>query len=602
MKERGEIPVAHQWDLSDLYPNDEAWKIEKEKWKASITAFEQHKATLTTSGKALYEALEWNSLVAKNLVRLMSYASMKSDQDTRDPLYVGMTQELQQVYAEYGAATSYMEPALLTLAESTLEQFFLEEPRLATYAFYLHDLLRKRKHRGSEEVEKVLAYASLMSGNAANIYNIFSNADFPYPEIQYGEETIKLNPANFALYRASEDRELRKQVFSEYFGKLGQFKRTFGTQLYGNLNAALFSSKSRNYVSTLEMALDEGHIPTAVYYNLIDHVERHLDTFHRYLNLRKRMMGVETLHYYDLYAPLVAEVDLNYEVEEAEKHILNSLQPLGEEYVQVVEKAFKERWIDMFPNEGKQSGAYSNGSAYDVHPYILMNYNGKYNDVSTLTHELGHTMHSYLTNQKQHFANSDYSIFVAEVASTFNEELLNTYMLSQIEDDEVRLTILGNYLEGAKGTLFRQTQFAEFERLIHEKVGLGEALTGDDFDQLYLALTKKYYGHEQGVCVVDDFVKAEWSYIPHFYYNFYVYQYATSFTASTALAAKVLSGEESVRNRYLAFLSAGSSKYPVDLLADAGVDMTSSEPFDLTISKMNAVMDEMEEILSKLGR
>lgn len=313
-------------------------------------------------------------------------------------------------------------------------------------------------------------------------------------------------------------------------------------------------------------------------------------------------MGVDTLHYYDLYAPLVEEVDLAYTVEEAVENILQSLRPLGTDYMAVSARAFNERWIDMYPNEGKRSGAYSNGSAYDVHPYILMNYNGKYNDMSTLTHELGHTMHSYLTNEKQHFVNANYSIFVAEVASTLNEELLNDYMLQQIKDDKVRLAILGNYLEGAKGTLFRQTQFAEFESIIHEKVAQGEALTGEDFDKLYLDLTRRYYGHDNNICIVDDHVKSEWSYIPHFYYNFYVYQYATSFTASTALSEKVLKGSEEDRKNYLNFLASGSTKYPVDLLIDAGVDMNTSAPFDLTMDKINAVIAEMENILTRMGK
>jgi len=441
-----------------------------------------------------------------------------------------------------------------------------------------------------------------MSGNAANIFSTFFNAEFPHAEIEIDGKLVKLNSANFSLYRASEDREVRRKVFEAYFNQLNKFQRTFGAQLYGNINAALFSTKARNYNSTLEMALDAGNIPTDVFHNLIKNVNGNLETFHRYLNLRKRMMGLETLHYYDLYAPLVEKVDLSYTVEEAVDNILKSLKPLGKEYIDVSSKAFNERWIDMYPNEGKRSGAYSNGSAYDVHPYILMNYNGQYNDMSTLTHELGHTMHSYLTNKKQHFANSNYSIFVAEVASTLNEELLNDYMLKQIKDDKTRLAILGNYLEGAKGTLFRQTQFAEFEAMIHDRAAKGVALTGEDFDQMYLELTRKYYGHDKNVCIVDDNVKSEWSYIPHFYYNFYVYQYATSYTASTALSEKVLNGSKKDRERYLDFLASGSSKYPVELLKDAGVDMNSSEPFDLTITKINKVMAEMEAILTRLGK
>ena len=602
MKVREELPEKYKWDLTDLYATDETWKEEKERIQQEMQKAASYKGKLTQSATVLLEALELNSTLRKEMVRLSSYAAMKSDQDTRVTKYAGMKQEMQQLYAAYGALTSFVEPELLTLQEDQLNAFLEQEKGLATYRFYLKDLLRKRAHRGSEEVEKVMAYSALMSGNAANIFNTFFNAEFPHPEVELNGERVKLNTANFALYRASGDREIRSKVFSTYFGKLNEFQRTFGAQLYGNINAALFTTKARNYGSTLERALDGGNIPTDVFYNLVKNVNGNLETFHRYLNLRKRMMGLDTLHYYDLYAPLVEQVDLAYTVEEAVENILKSLQPLGTDYIDVSKRAFHERWIDMYPNEGKRSGAYSNGSAYDVHPYILMNYNGKYNDMSTLTHELGHTMHSYLTNKKQHFANANYSIFVAEVASTLNEELLNDYMLQQIKDDKTRLAILGNYLEGAKGTLFRQTQFAEFESIIHDKVGKGEALTGEDFDNIYLDLTKRYYGHDKKVCIVDDYVKSEWSYIPHFYYNFYVYQYATSFTASTALSEKVLKGTDADRKRYLDFLASGSTKYPVELLVDAGVDMNTSEPFDLTIAKINKVMAEMETILTRMGK
>lgn len=603
MKVRDEVPDKYKWNLEDIYKTDDVWKAEKERIQEAMQQMGKYKGKLTQSAATLLEALELNTSLAKEMTRLFSYASMKSDQDTRVTKYAGMKQELQQVFAQYSALTSYIEPELLaSLDENKISQFVSQAKGLEVYQFYLKDLLRKRAHRGSEEVEKVMAYSSLMSGNASNIYSTFFNAEFPHPEIEIDGKAVRLNPANFALYRESKDRNVRKKVFETYFGKLHEFHRTFGAQLSGNINAALFATKARNYNSTLERALDADNIPTGVYHNLVKNVNDNLATFHRYLNLRRRMLGVDTLHYYDLYAPLVEQVDLSYTVEEAIEHILKSLKPLGEDYIAVAKRAFNERWIDMYPNEGKRSGAYSNGSVYDVHPYILMNYNGKYNDVSTLTHELGHTMHSYLTNKKQHFANANYSIFVAEVASTFNEELLNDYMLKQIKDDRTRLAILGNYLEGAKGTLFRQTQFAEFELMIHAKAAKGEALTGEDFDKMYLELTRKYYGHDKNVCIVDDNVKSEWSYIPHFYYNFYVYQYATSFTASTALSEKVLKGSKSDLEKYLNFLSSGSTKYPVDLLKDAGVDMNTSEPFDLTIAKINKVIDEMERILTRLGK
>jgi oligoendopeptidase F len=311
------------------------------------------------------------------------------------------------------------------------------------------------------------------------------------------------------------------------------------------------------------------------------------------------MMGVPELHYYDLYAPLVASVDLQFSAEEAEKKILAALQPLGPDYASVVRRAFTERWIDLYPNPGKRSGAYSNGGAYDVHPYMLLNYNGKYNDVSTLAHELGHTMQSYYSNKLQPYPLANYPIFVAEVASTFNEALLIDHMLKTITDDATKLSLLGNYLEGIKGTVFRQTQFAEFELRLHEMNEKGEPLTGDSISKLYADITKKYYGHDKGICIVDDYIQHEWAFIPHFYRNFYVFQYATSFTASAALSEKVLAGDPAATKKYLTFLGAGGSKYPIDLLKEAGVDMTSNEPLDLTMKQMNRVMDEMERILAR---
>jgi len=602
VKIREEVEDRYKWDLTHLYANDQEWRSSLEKLSKEIDKVSTFKGTLTKSSKSLLEAFTFMSAVTKEMSRLYSYASMNSDQDTRVSKYTAMKQEVSQLSTKLSGASSFVAPELLAANPALLKKFVKEEKGLAVYEFYIDDILRKRNHRGSEEVEKVIAQASLMSNNASNIFSIFYNADFPFPEVELNGKKVKLNSANFSLYRASGDRAIRGKVFEAFLGKLYEFQRTFGTQLYGNLQKDVFYTRVRNYENTLQSALDAGNIPVSVYHNLVSSVNENLDTFHKYLLLRKRMLGVDQLHYYDLYAPLVGEVELSYDVPEAEQHILASLAPLGQEYVSVVERAFNERWIDMYPNEGKRSGAYSNGSAYDVHPYILMNYNGKYDDVSTLTHELGHTMHSYLTNKKQAYVNSNYSIFVAEVASTVNEALLNDYMLNQIEDDNVRLAILGNYLEGAKGTLFRQTQFAEFELLIHQLAEQGQPLTGERFNELYLALTRKYYGHDKGICIVDENIQSEWSFIPHFYYNYYVYQYATSFTASQAIAENILNNDKVALSKYLDFLASGSTKYPVDLLIDAGVDMNTSTPFDLTMRKINSVIDEMERILDKMGK
>ncbi|WP_157972003.1 oligoendopeptidase F [Pleomorphovibrio marinus] len=595
-QDRDEIEEKYKWDLTHIFPSDEAWTEAKDQIKERSAQVERFKGKLTSSAEDLADALEFMADTRKEFSRLGAYASMKSDQDTRVSKYTAMKLELQQIGSSFSSTAAFIEPEILQADPKTLTSFVQNEPRLAPFDKYIHDLLRRRTHKRSEEVERVIAQASQMAGTASNVRSIFANADFPYPEMEIDGKTIKLTPANFSKHRASEDRALREKVFDSFFGKLDEFQRTFGAKLYGNLQSDIFYSKVRNYESTLESALDGNNIPKEVYHNLIANVHQNLPTFHRYLQLRKRMMDLEELHYYDLYAPLVGEVDLEFTVEEAKDHVLKSLEPLGMDYVEVVDRAFNEHWIDMYPNEGKRSGAYSQGGVYDVHPYILMNYNEKYNDVSTLTHELGHTMHSYLSNQNQPYSKAGYSIFVAEVASTVNEALLNDYFLKNMEDKAVRLAILGNFLETAKGTLFRQTQFAEFELKIHEMVENGEVLTGEDFDEFYLGITKKYYGHDEGICIVDENVKSEWAFIPHFYYNYYVYQYATSFTASQAIAEKLASEEKAVK-RYREFLSAGGSEYPVELLKEAGVDMTSSVPFDLTIARINAVMDEMESIL-----
>ena len=439
-----------------------------------------------------------------------------------------------------------------------------------------------------------------MASGPFSVYGIFSNADFPYPSVVLSDgKTVKLDKAAFSLYRASPSREDRQKVMSAFFNALGAYRGTIGSMMNSSVQADVFYARTRHYNTAQEASLDGPNIPTSVYSRLVDGVNRNLPAFHRYLKLRKRMMGLTDLHYYDLYAPLVASVNTQYPVDAAERNILEALTPLGPEYAAGAKRAFSERWIDMYPTEGKTSGAYSSGDAYDVHPYMLLNYNGKYDDMSTLAHELGHTMHSYFSNKTQPYPLASYPIFVAEVASTFNEALLIDHMLKTIKDDDTRLSLLGNYLESIKGTVFRQTQLAEFELRMHEMVERGEPLTGDALSKLYFDIVRRYYGHDQGICIVDDYVAHEWAFIPHFYSDYYVFQYATSFTASSALSEKVLAGQPGATERYLKFISSGKSKYPIDLLKDAGIDMTSDEPLELTVKKMNSVMDEMETLLAK---
>jgi len=564
---------------------------------ARIDAF---RGTLAGSPLQLLACLDLSSAIGKSFSRLYTYAQAHADIDTKNAAFLDYQQEIGQIGADIGARTAFIEPEILRMGRETVEAFLRAEPGLADYRHPLHDTLRRHEHTGTETEEKIIAEAGLMAESSANIFTIFSNADFPFPEVTLHDGSrVRLDNAAFALYRTLPHREDRERVFDAHFSALHAYRRTFGVQLYSELRKNLFYQRARNYPSCLHSALHGSNIPADVYRTLIRNVRAQLPVFHRYLDLRKRLLGVEELHYYDLYAPAASGVELTYSFEEAQELILASLAPLGESYGAVARRSFAERWMDVFPSEGKISGAYSNGAVYELHPFILLNYNGTYDDVSTVTHELGHTMHSYLSNARQPYPTARYSIFVAEVASTFNEALLMEHMLATITDDRIRLSLLMNSLDGIRATLFRQAQFAEFELKINETAEAGQSLTGDSFSALYLDLARTYYGHDRGVCVVDEWVRAEWASVPHFYYNFYVYQYATSLTASAALAETVLAGDRSATARYLTLLGAGGSDYPIELLRGAGVDMTTSGPFTLMMRKMERAMDAVEEILVK---
>jgi oligoendopeptidase F len=600
-RDRAKVADTYKWNLADVYDSHAAWRAQKEKITAEIPRLREFQGKLESSSATLADALEMMSRLDKELSRLYVYASMLSDEDTRVSHSQGMQQEMQQIYANFGAQGSYIEPEVLKIGSDPIEKAIASEPRLAPYAFYLRDIARRAPHTLSDAEEKILADVAPLAGSPNNIYTILANADFPYPTITLADgRTAKVDQAGYSELRTSANRADRQAAMSAFFTALGGFSRTFGVTMNSNVQKELFYARSRKYASNLEASLNGPNIPVSVYTRLVDGVNRHLPTFHRYLRLRKRMMGVtDDLHYYDLYAPLVASVDLRYTPEEAQEHVIGAMVPLGKDYTDVLRRGFKERWIDWYPTEGKVSGAYSNGGAYDVHPYMLLNYLGQYNDVSTLAHELGHTMQSYYSNKVQPYVTASYPTFVAEVASTFNEALLIDYMLKRIKDTPTRLSLLGNYLEGIKATVFRQTQFAEFELRMHQMGERGEPITGDALARLYLDITRRYYGHDQRMTIVDDYIAHEWSFIPHFYRDFYVFQYATSFTAAEALSAKVLAGDQEATKRYLTFLSSGGSKYAIDLLKDAGVDMTTDEPLDLTIKRMNEVMDEMEKLLGR---
>ncbi|MGH9255706.1 MAG: oligoendopeptidase F [Vicinamibacterales bacterium] len=597
---RGRIDEKYTWNLADVYPDVVRWRAEKARIASEVPQVRAFAGRLGSSAQTLAEALETMTRLDKEMARLHVYASMLSDQDTRVSEPQGMQQEMQQLAAEFGAQASYIQPEILRIGPTRIEQFLAEEPRLAVYTFLLRDTLRRAAHTLTDAEEKLLADAQPLAASASNIYGILANADFPYPSITLSDgRRVKVDQAGYAELRTRPHRQDRETAMSSFFQSLGGFGRTLGTTINSSVQKALFYAKARKYNSTLEWSLDRSNIPVSVYRRLIEGVNTHLPTFHRYLRLRKRMMGIaDDLHYYDLYAPLVASVNLRYTPEEAQQLVLAASVPLGSDYVLVLRRAFAERWLDWYPAEGKRAGAYSNGGAYDVHPYILLNYLGQYNDVSTLAHELGHTMHSYYSNKVQPYPLADYPTFVAEVASTFNEALLIDYMLEQIKDEPTRLSLLGSSLENIKATVFRQTQFAEFELRMHEMGLKGEPITGETLAKRYFDLTRRYYGHDEGVVVVDDYVAHEWSYIPHFYSDFYVFQYATSFTAAEMLASQVLAGDAAATKRYLTFIGSGGSKYPIELLKEAGVDMTTDEPLTVTMRTMNRIMDEIEGILA----
>lgn len=605
--ERSEVDPKYQWKLTDIYATPEAWEASKASVQKKIPEMAAFKGRLGESAGTLFSALDTLAGLDKEISRLLSYAAMTYDQDTRVSANLERLQAGEQVAAEFGAAVSYIRPEILAMDPARVEAMVAQEPRLKDYKPYLDNILRMKAHTLSPAEEQVVARAlGQMGGTPDAVYGIFTNADMPYPEVELTSgEKVRMDAAAYTKYRASQNREDRMRVFQQFWGKYSEFKRTLGTTLYSAVKGHIFTRDVRKYDSCLQASLDRNNIPVEVYKQLIADVHRNLPVLHRYLKLRQKMMGVDQLRYEDLYASIIQEVDLQYTPEEAMKLTLEACAPLGPEYMAALKKGYESGWVDFMPSTGKRSGAYSNGSVYDVHPFQLLNFMGTYEDVSTLAHESGHSMHSYLSNKKQPYITADYSIFVAEVASTLNENLLLHHMLKNTQDDATRLYLLGSALDNMRQTLFRQTLFAEFEMTIHEMAERGETLSGDNMSALYLKLLKEYYGSDQGVCAVDDLYGVEWAYIPHFYYNFYVYQYATSLTASTYIADRIRQEAAApkpatkARDAYIGLLSAGSSKYPIDVLKDAGVDMTTSAPFDAAMREMTRIMDEIEGILSK---
>ncbi|AKM18093.1 Oligoendopeptidase F, plasmid [[Flavobacterium] thermophilum] len=593
---RSEIPVEETWRLEDIFPTDDAWEQEFQQVKAMIPKLGEYKGRLGQSPQVLYEALQYQDEVSMRLGKLYTYAHMRYDQDTTNSFYQGLNDRVKGLYSEASSAMAFIVPELLSIDEAVLRSFLEQYEPLRLYAHALDEITRQRPHVLSAEEEALLAQAAEVMQATSNTFSALNNADLTFPAImdENGDE-VEVTHGRFIRFLESTDRRVRRDAFHAVYHTYEKFQNTFASTLAGTVKKHNFFARVRRYESARQAALDANNIPESVYDNLIATVHEHLPLLHRYVRLRKQVLGLDELHMYDLYTPLVQDVKMDVTYEEAKQYMLDGLEPLGEEYVAIVKEGLDNRWVDVRENKGKRSGAYSSG-AYGTHPYILLNWQDNVHNLFTLVHEFGHSVHSYYTRKTQPYPYAHYSIFVAEVASTCNEALLNDHLLKTIDDEKKRLYLLNHYLEGFRGTVFRQTMFAEFEHLIHLKAQQGEALTAETLTSLYYDLNKKYFGDE---IVVDQEIGLEWSRIPHFYYNYYVYQYATGFSAATALSKQILEEGEPAVKRYIDFLKAGSSDYPIEVLKKAGVDMTSAEPIRQACQVFAEKLEEMERLLGK---
>lgn len=591
---RSEIKVEDTWRLEDIFINDEAWEKEFQEVKNLIPDIVKFQGELGSNASTLYEALQSQDKLLERISKLYTYAHMRYDQDTTNSFYQGLDGRIKSLYSQVASALSYIVPEILSIDEGKLKNFLEEKEELKLYEHALEEINLQRPHILTAEQEALLAEAGEVMGASSNTFGMLNNADLEFPTIkdENGEE-VEITHGRFIRFLESGDRRVRENAFKAVYATYGKFKNTFSSTLSGQVKKDNFYAKIRNYDSARHAALAGNNIPESVYENLVSTINAHLPLLHRYIALRKKVLGVDKLHMYDLYTPLVKDVKMEIPYEEAKKMILEGLSPLGEDYLNVLKEGFENRWVDIHENKGKRSGAYSSGT-YGTNPYILMNWQDNVNNLFTLAHEFGHSVHSYYTRKTQPFPYGDYSIFVAEVASTCNEALLNDYLLKTIDDEQKRLYLLNHFLEGFRGTVFRQTMFAEYEHLIHQKAQNNEALTAELLTNEYYELNKKYFGDE---IEIDEEIGLEWSRIPHFYYNYYVYQYATGYSAATALSKQILEEGAPAIERYIGFLKTGSSDYPIEVLKKAGVDMTSSRAIEEACKVFEEKLTEMERLL-----
>ena len=597
LPKREELPGNLTWDLTKIFSSDQEFDEKYLELSEELKQSEKHKGTLDQGASQFLNAIEFVLRVYRQTEVIYVYAHLKNDQDTGNTDYQALYARASSLFSKVSEAVSWFEPEILQLSDDQIWQYFKEEPKLEVYRHYIQQIVDNRAHVLSAEQESLLAGAGEIFDASSDTFAVLNNADLVFPTIE-GEngEIVQLSHGVYGQLLESTDRRVREAAFKGLYSVYEQFRNTFASTLGTHVKGHNFKAKVRNYSSAREASLSNNHIPESVYDTLVDVVNKHLPLLHRYMELRKRLLEVEKLHMYDLYTPVLGEAPITFTYEEAKEKALEALKPMGEEYMAIVEKAFSERWIDVVENKGKRSGAYSSGS-YDTNPYILLNWHDTLDQLFTLVHEMGHSVHSYFTRSNQPYVYGDYSIFLAEIASTTNENILTEYLLETEKDPRVRAYVLNHYLDGFKGTVFRQTQFAEFEHFMHTEYEKGVPLTSEYLSDSYGKLNTKYYGP---AVEEDPEIKFEWSRIPHFYYNYYVFQYSTGFSAASALAKKILNQEPEALENYLAYLKAGNSDYPVEVMKKAGVDMTQAAYIEDAMSMFEQRLNELEELIDRL--
>lgn len=594
VKKRSELEKKDTWDLESMYATDALWEEDCGKVEQMLEEFQAFQGTLGTSPAHLKEALDRYYQMACILDNVYVYAQQRRDQDTADTYYQQMAMRSEDLMVKVESGSSFMNPEILSLTQEWVDRAMEEEEGLKFYERVLHEIFRMNAHTRSGEVEALLADAADLGNAPSNIFRMLENADMKYPKVKDEEgKEVDLTDSSLVPLLESKDRAVRKEAFETYYKVRDQYKNTFASIFSSNIKQAVFFAKARNYKTSRASFLDQGNIPESVYDNLIETVHKNLDSMYRYVRLRKKMLGVEELHMYDVYAPLVPESGREYSFEEAKAIVAEGLKPMGEEYLSILKEGFENRWIDVYENEGKRGGAYSWGS-YESHPFVLLNYRGNLDNVFTLAHEMGHSIHSYYSKKNQPFVYSGYKIFVAEVASTCNEALLIHDLLEKTEDRNERMILINHFLDKFKGTIYRQTMFAEFEYQMHKKAEEGKPLTAQEISRTYHELNQLYFGPDM---VSDEEIGLEWTRIPHFYTPFYVYQYATGFSAAIALSNRILKEGEAAVEQYKKFLKGGCSLDPIDLLKVAGVDMTTPEPVQSALDVFKELVEELEKMV-----